>query len=81
MPRLQVDGEASLSLSSALVNIAGCIIKIAQHRYNPITRSICGGSELCEADIDALLCLEAGIEDGYLLFADARTGYGTEIHD
>jgi len=49
----------------------------------PVTESesVCGGSELCKADFDALLCLEAGIEDGYLLFANARTGYGAEIHD
>lgn len=42
---------------------------------------VCGGSELREADIDALLRMEEGSEDGSVLFENAGTGHGTEIHD
>ena len=42
---------------------------------------VCGGSELCKADVDALLCVEERSEDGSVLFENTCTGHGTEVHD
>lgn len=53
MPGLKVDGEGALSLATALVNVAGCIIVDLEHGDETITVAV-GSTNIAVTGTDAV---------------------------